>query len=170
MYIDGESSVRAPDSLWEKSLEPSYEGYFPPPRLPGKRSLEGCYHGQVDFVVRGITKSFVNSDKHIGDAIVGNNLTAVVRKGEIVCIGETICGAFIKEAEHENVPIIDVEDGYMLPVCLKTFHSWRFNLLTDTFLGINNSYPPTWSDRNATRTFNDGRLLFRRYLEKTAVQ
>jgi Imidazolonepropionase and related amidohydrolases len=119
VYIDGRSTVRAPDSLWEKSLEPSYEGDSPHPRLPGNNSLEGCNHGQADFVIRGIKKSFVDGSRRLGDGISGNNLTAVIRNGEVVCIGETTCVDLLKKAESDNVPVIDVEDGYMLPVRLK---------------------------------------------------
>ncbi|GAD96391.1 hypothetical protein SS1G_01113 [Paecilomyces variotii No. 5] len=115
VYIDGKVSVRAYESLWKRSLEPSYRNVPTHSRLPGKKILEGCHHGQADFVIRGITKSFVNGSAHLENNYSIKNITAVIRNGQIICVGGIECDIFIKQAERDNVPVITVEDGYMLP-------------------------------------------------------
>lgn len=115
VYINGNSVVRASDDLWHKSETTPYSKEAPPSR-PSVEGENSCHVGQSDIVIRGIKKSFVGNDGLRGGEIRGDNLTAVIRSGNVVCIGENSCEDATRAAADDSVPFIDTNYGYVVPV------------------------------------------------------
>ncbi|KAF4121422.1 Amidohydrolase family [Geosmithia morbida] len=114
VYIEGNSVVRASEELWRKSEGLAYARDAPPVR-PSTGINSSCDVGQSDFVLHGITQSYIGDNGLRGDGIYGRNLTAVVRSGKVVCVGGSSCQDDVKDAEQEGVAFINVSDGYLVP-------------------------------------------------------
>ena len=117
VYIDGKSVVRASDDLWNKSRGELYSKQAPPSRS-STQIENSCRVGQSDVIIRGIKKSFVDCDGLRGDEIEGKNLTAVIRSGRVVCVGSEKCETAAKTAVAAGVALINVNDGFLVPVSL----------------------------------------------------
>lgn len=158
VYIDGSRTVRASENLWKSSEAETYIADGPRSR-PSGRVVTACKSGQSDLVVRGITKSFVGDDGTRSEEVSGGNLTAVIRDGQVICIGGEKCEEAIHKALDEGVASIVVENGHIIPVSL----SLKFRPSV---------YPHDSQDRNAgydcrdsaARTSRDapGTLYYRR--------
>lgn len=119
VYIDGSRTVRASENLWKSSEAATYSADGPRSR-PSGEVVTACKPGQSDLVVRGITKSFVGDDGTRGEEVDGENLTAVIRGGQVVCIGGEKCEEAISKALDEGVASIDLENGHIIPVSLRS--------------------------------------------------
>ncbi|KAI0172629.1 composite domain of metallo-dependent hydrolase [Hypoxylon sp. FL1284] len=114
VYTDGNSAVRASESLWETSESLEYSKETPDSRLSDKPET-ACQEGQVDIVIRGLKTSFIGEDGQRRSQPEIGNVTAVVRAGRIVCVGGKECDDMAKSAIEDSIPLMDVQDGYMLP-------------------------------------------------------
>lgn len=123
VFIDGSSVVNASDILWKRSKSPEFKIEAPRPR-PTTVLESKCEAGQSDMVLRGLRESFVGDNGQRGQETEVGDVTAVIRSGRVVCVGETRCDDSAKQAEDEDVPIITLEQGYMLPVSRIIFQAW----------------------------------------------
>ncbi|KAI0388055.1 composite domain of metallo-dependent hydrolase [Hypomontagnella monticulosa] len=114
VFIDGNSVVRASDSVWKVSESRSYASEAPASRSSDMPDST-CKPGQSDIVIRGLSASFIGDDGQRSGQPESGNLTAVVRAGRVVCIGDTNCNDIARQAIEENAPIVDLRDGHMLP-------------------------------------------------------
>ncbi|EFX06202.1 carbohydrate esterase family 9 protein [Grosmannia clavigera kw1407] len=141
VFIDGRSAVRASDSLWTESL--SYVGSAPGSRkevevevnelndihdtqniqdthntpLPHLNSLSQMPLSSPHLIIHGISTSFLAADgNRLPTPLSGSNLTAVIRDGRLVCIGDSaVCFESIQALHTLNAPLVHVHDGYLLP-------------------------------------------------------
>ncbi|KAI0889271.1 composite domain of metallo-dependent hydrolase [Annulohypoxylon maeteangense] len=114
VYIDGKSVARASESVWKISESPSFVKEAPASR-PDNIPESSCKPGQSDVVVRGLKMSFIGEDGIRSEQPESGNITVVVREGRIACVGGSQCENSAKQAVEDNVPSIDLQDGYMLP-------------------------------------------------------
>ncbi|KAI1658384.1 hypothetical protein F4813DRAFT_395741 [Daldinia decipiens] len=114
VYIDGNSVVRASDSLWKASESISDLKEAPVSR-PSDTPNSACIPGQSDIIIRGSRTSFIGDDGLRSEYPEIGNLTIVVRAGRVVCVGESKCDTAVREAIEDQVPLIDVQDGHILP-------------------------------------------------------
>ncbi|KAI8965596.1 hypothetical protein F5Y11DRAFT_367932 [Daldinia sp. FL1419] len=114
VYIDGNSVVRASDSLWKASESISRSKGAPTSR-PNDSPESVCVEGQSNLVIRGSKMSFIGDDGSRNEHPETGNLTIVVRDGRVVCVGESKCNALARQAVENQIPVINVQDGYILP-------------------------------------------------------
>ncbi|OTA59273.1 composite domain of metallo-dependent hydrolase [Hypoxylon sp. EC38] len=114
VYIDGNSVARASEDLWKASESGAYVKEAPVSR--SRVSSEStCRAGQSDIIIRGLGTSFIGAGGLRVEQPETGNLTVVVRAGRIVCVGEHRCDDVARRAVEDNIPVVGVEDGYMLP-------------------------------------------------------
>ena len=116
VFIDGVSSVNASQAVWESSKALLDRASQPPTRPDIENNPEVCQNGQEDLIIRGIKKSFIKEGGLRADEISGNNMTAIIRGGRLVCVGESACESHVVEAKKTNIPVMNLQNGYMLPV------------------------------------------------------
>ncbi|KAI1798834.1 hypothetical protein F4811DRAFT_153903 [Daldinia bambusicola] len=115
VYIDGKSVVRASDSLWKASETSISDLRKAPTSRPSDTPKSACVPGQSDIVIRGLGTSFIGAEGLRNESPETGNITAVVRAGRVVCVGGNKCDTVARQAIEEQVPLIDVRDGYILP-------------------------------------------------------
>lgn len=135
--IDGKIIVRASDALWAKSLQlPQALAPAPASRVQKVPDSDGysssdsktCVKGQKDLVLRGIRESFLQdlawpptpatfSRNHINTRTTSNGTVVVIRGGVVQCVGDASCAAQAAEAMEQGIPVMDLENGHLLPVC-----------------------------------------------------
>lgn len=115
VYIDGKSVTRASDSLWETSESSLYTREAPTSRS-SQVPETSCRPGLSDIVIRGLKTSFVGNDGLRSENPETGNVTVVVRAGRIVCVGGNKCDNVATQALEDEVPSMELKDGYMLPV------------------------------------------------------
>lgn len=91
--------------------------------------IDVCKEGQEDIVIRGIKKSFIKEGGFRDEEIIGDNMTAVIRKGRLVCVGESTCDSHVTEANEDSIPVMDLQNGYVLPVSIPWI---QLRLVTDS--------------------------------------
>ncbi|KAK6957921.1 hypothetical protein Daesc_000711 [Daldinia eschscholtzii] len=114
VFIDGNSVVRASDNLWRASESTSDLGKAPASR-PSDTPESACIPGQSDIVIRGSRTSFIGEDGLRIEHPETGNITIVVRGGRVICAGESKCDAVVGQAIEDQIPSIEVRDGYILP-------------------------------------------------------
>lgn len=159
VFIDGSSIIKASDSLWTRSKSPDFENEAPQPR-PTTVPRDECKPGYSDVVIRGLRESFIGDNGTRSEEAKIGDLTAVIRLGQVLCIGGTECDDMAEKAVDDDVPVMTLEQGYMLPVCYSLIH-YRFTSSKCT-PGLDNCYSTTWLSGDAPRAFNWGWCLCRR--------
>ncbi|KAI0852767.1 hypothetical protein F5Y00DRAFT_272417 [Daldinia vernicosa] len=114
VYIGGNSVVRASDSLW-KASESKPDLKEAPISRPSDTPETACIPGQSDIIIRGSRTSFISDDGLRNERPETGNLTIVVRAGRVVCVGEGKCDTAARQAMEDQVPLVDVRDGHILP-------------------------------------------------------
>ncbi|KAI1102341.1 composite domain of metallo-dependent hydrolase [Jackrogersella minutella] len=114
VYIDGNSVARASESLWKVSESATYVREAPASRTRNEPE-SACRSGLSDFAVRGISMSFIGDDGLRSEQPETGNLTIVIREGHVVCIGGDKCDGPVREAIENDVPLIDLQGGHLLP-------------------------------------------------------
>jgi imidazolonepropionase-like amidohydrolase len=118
--INGDVVINATESLWTGIHPSSDQSKGPPPQRTQKQNdPSACSPGQNDLVVQGITSDFFNDNNpDMEDKQHTNGTgTAVIRNGELVCVGKHHCRTLAQSLVRENhVPVLNVTDGYVLPV------------------------------------------------------
>jgi imidazolonepropionase-like amidohydrolase len=125
--IDGDVVINATDSFW-RGDQPLDSSKASPQRTQRQNSPFTCSPGQKNLVIQGITSDFFsddNSDMEEREPREANTTaTAVIRDGELACVGKRRCRALAELlVSDEHVPVLNVTDGYVLPVRRENFLS-----------------------------------------------
>ncbi|KAF2787592.1 composite domain of metallo-dependent hydrolase, partial [Melanomma pulvis-pyrius CBS 109.77] len=123
VFIDGISTVNASQSVWKNREQLLMHAFQPTSRPEVVNDLAVCEDGQEDIIIRGIKKSFIKKGGLRGDEIIGDNMTAVIRYGRLVCVGESICESHVAEAKKDSIPVMDLRNGYILPASMSYTNS-----------------------------------------------
>ncbi|TPX18953.1 uncharacterized protein E0L32_011346 [Thyridium curvatum] len=113
VFIDGSSVVRASSDLWRRSQD--FVTDAPPSRPEAEIKTPVSPVGHADVVLKGIVSSFVGKGGKRGEEIRGSDMTAVIRDGNLVCIGETGCTDAAAEATLAGAPVVQVNNGVVIP-------------------------------------------------------
>lgn len=119
VMIDGNTIVKAPDSLWNET-QPAQSQHCPPQQPQHVHDEQICFPGQQDLVVQGIKVDYFNehnSDMEPVDWQEDNTATAVIRGGKLECIGKRECRLLAhKLVDEDQFPIMNVSNGFVTPV------------------------------------------------------
>lgn len=113
VLIEGKTVVRASDKLWESNMKQE-NAFTPAPdsRVQVSNDENSCSKGKRDLVLRGITKSFLSGLR----TAALSNATAVIHDGVVQCVGGSECKVIAEKAIGQGIAVIDLNDGYLLPV------------------------------------------------------
>ncbi|CAH0035106.1 unnamed protein product [Clonostachys rhizophaga] len=114
VFIEGQSVVRAASDVWHRSREHPTDA---PPSRPESETDKSTNNpvGQENLVLTGLTNSFIGVDNKRSQELKGSNMTAIIQKGRVTCVGGEDCANMAEKAAADGVTVVHVDNAFMLP-------------------------------------------------------
>ncbi|CAG9948218.1 unnamed protein product [Clonostachys rosea f. rosea IK726] len=114
VFIEGQSVVRAASNIWHRSREHPKDA---PPSRPESETDKVTNNpvGQENVIITGLTSSFVGVDNKRSQELQGSNMTAIIQKGRVTCVGGEECAQMAEKAAADGVTVVHIHNAFMLP-------------------------------------------------------
>ncbi|CAH0055614.1 unnamed protein product [Clonostachys solani] len=114
VFIEGQSVVRAASGVWHRSRQHLKDAPPSRPETETDKTINNLV-GQENVVITGLTNSFIGVDNTRSQELQGSNMTAIIQKGRVTCVGGEECDNMAKQAAADGVAVIHVDNAFMLP-------------------------------------------------------
>lgn len=122
VIIDGKTAVNSSAHLWEESARLSSRADRSPPHRVQSMGDSSCTPGLSDFILKGIKRDYLHSDKVAAITDGDSELSIVVLGGKLACVVDKSpkqeCDDALAKAHATSAPVIEVANGFLLPVSL----------------------------------------------------